>query len=230
MAITLYDLCGGDRDVRFSPYCWRIKMALAHKGLDVTTVPTRFSDIAAIGDGFSPTVPVIDHDGKMVQESWDIACYLEENFADRPTLFGGPGGQAISRFVVGWADSVLTGAVATRMVGDIVAKLDAEDVAYFVESRVKRFGKPLADVQAGREDRAADFRNILAPIRQVLRSQPFIGGQSPLYADYVVFGTLQWPRVASAFQLLEADDPVAVWFERCLDLHDGLGRSMAASQ
>ena len=44
MAITLYDLCGAESDRRFSPFCWRIKMALAHKGLVVETVPWRFTE------------------------------------------------------------------------------------------------------------------------------------------------------------------------------------------
>ena len=44
MAITLYDLCGRDERLRFSPYCWRVRMALAHKGLDYTTVAWRFQE------------------------------------------------------------------------------------------------------------------------------------------------------------------------------------------
>ena len=38
LAVTLYDLAGAEADRRFSPFCWRTKMALAHKGLDVETV------------------------------------------------------------------------------------------------------------------------------------------------------------------------------------------------
>ena len=51
MTIVLYDLCGADKDFRFSPACWRTTMALAHKGLDFETVPTRFTDIPGIADG-----------------------------------------------------------------------------------------------------------------------------------------------------------------------------------
>jgi hypothetical protein len=32
MAIKLYDLAGAKSERRFSPFCWRTKMALAHKG------------------------------------------------------------------------------------------------------------------------------------------------------------------------------------------------------
>jgi len=41
MAITLYDLAGAEAERRFSPFCWRTKMALAHKDLEVVTVRAR---------------------------------------------------------------------------------------------------------------------------------------------------------------------------------------------
>ena len=44
MAIELYDLAGAEPDRRFSPYCWRTRMALAHKGLEVETIPWRFTE------------------------------------------------------------------------------------------------------------------------------------------------------------------------------------------
>ena len=44
MTIQMYDLAGADPAVRFSPYCWRTRMALAHKGLAVESVPWRFTE------------------------------------------------------------------------------------------------------------------------------------------------------------------------------------------
>ena len=32
MGLQLYDLAGAEPERRFSPYCWRIKLALMHKG------------------------------------------------------------------------------------------------------------------------------------------------------------------------------------------------------
>ena len=32
-AVVMYDLACANESVRFSPYCWRVKMALAHKGV-----------------------------------------------------------------------------------------------------------------------------------------------------------------------------------------------------
>src|SRR5258708_32804892 len=57
VTIKLFDLAGAEPDRRFSPYCWRTKLALAHKGLTVETIPWRFSDTDAIemsGQGRGP--------------------------------------------------------------------------------------------------------------------------------------------------------------------------------
>jgi glutathione S-transferase len=58
-----------------------------------------------------------------------------------------------------------------------------------------------------------------------LRTQPFIGGAKPNYADYIVFGPFQWARVTSPFELLKPDDLIHAWRERMLDLFDGMARN-----
>jgi glutathione S-transferase len=59
-------------------------------------------------------------------------------------------------------------------------------------------------------------------LRLALRAQPFLGGARPLYADYAIFGSFQWCRCISDFQLLASDDPIYAWRGRMLDLYDGL--------
>ena len=103
MAIIFYELCAGDTARRFSPACWKVRMALAHKSLDFEARPTPYAAIKAIGDGFSPTVPVIDDGGRLIRESFDIAVHLEAAYPDRPTLFGGEGGMAMARFIDSWS-------------------------------------------------------------------------------------------------------------------------------
>ena len=46
--MKLFDLAGAEDDRRFTPNCWRIKMALQHKGLVAETVPWRFVEKDAI--------------------------------------------------------------------------------------------------------------------------------------------------------------------------------------
>lgn len=224
MPVRMYDLVGQD-DRRFSPTCWRIRMALAHKGLEVETVPTCFTEIAAICDAEQKTVPVIDDNGTIVVDSWAIANYLEKTYTDSPSLFGGSSGRALTQFYDSWVNTVLTRGMFNLIILDIYNHLQSEDKDYFRTSREKRVGRTLEAFQAGREDRLKAFRNSLFPLRFTVKEQPFMGGEQPLYADYLIFGSFQWARVISDFPLLETDDPVNRWLQRCLDLYDGLGRS-----
>jgi glutathione S-transferase len=119
--------------------------------------------------------------------------------------------------------------MVTLIVKDIHDILGAVDQSYFRASREARFGKALEEVPVGRDERLAGFRAALEPLRSMLSFQPFIGGDAPLFADYIVFGAFQWARITSPFRLLADDDVVAAWFERCLDLHEARGRKVAAA-
>lgn len=229
MSIVLYDLCG-ENDVRFSPYCWRAKMALAHKGLPFDARPTPFTAIPAIADGTQKTVPVIEDNGRIVRDSFDIAVYLEEAYPDRPSLFGGPGGQGAAHFVQNWCRVSVQPGLSQLIVADVHTALQKVDDRYFRESREKRLGRRLEEVQAGREERLDVVRASLEPARATFLEQPYLGGQDPLFTDFILFGTLQWARTTSSFRILADDDPVHAWFERCLDLYGGLGRSQSARE
>jgi glutathione S-transferase len=222
MAITLYDLAGADPARRFSPYCWRTRMALAHKGLAVETVPWRFTDREALTFSGQGKVPVIVDGGKTVFDSWTIADYLDQTYADRPPLLATPAEWALAKFVGAWADTVVHPGVARLAMADVWAHLTDEDKVYFRKSREERFGTTLEAFCAGREEKLAAFRQSLAPLRTTLQGQDYLGGAAPNYADYVVFGAFQWARCTSPIQLLAADDPVAAWRRRLLDAFDGL--------
>jgi glutathione S-transferase len=221
--ILLYDLAGADGR-RFSPNCWRTRMALAHKGLSFDTRATRFTDIPKIADGKQKTLPVIQDGDCVVGDSAVIADYLDTIYPERPSLFGGVSGRGLTQFVQAWAVSVLHPGIIDLILHDIYSILDPADRDYFRNTRERRFGKALEQVQAGRDERLPAFRQSLAPLRRLLEAQPWLGGETPLYADYLVFGPFQWARLVSTVPLLEPDDPVASWLERCLDLYDEMGR------
>jgi len=227
MAITMYDLAGADPKRRFSPFCWRTRMALAHKGLDVDAVPLRFGEKEKIAFSGQQLVPVIVDGGTVVADSWKIAQYLEAAYPDRPSLFG-DNALAQIRFIQGWADSILHPAVGRMIIADIVTVLDAGDAAYFRESREARFGMALEAVSADRDQRLPDFRKSLQPIRLPLAEYPYLGGAAPTYADYIVFGAFQWARCASPFRLLAENDPVLAWCRRIEGLFGGLARDVPA--
>ncbi len=220
MAITLYELAGANPDLRFSPYCWRARLALAHKGLDCEGIPWRFTEAKRLAFSGQGRVPVIVDGGKAVSDSWTIAEYLDARYPDRPSLMGA--NPAPIRFINAWADSTLHGPIARMVVRDILDVLAPQDQAYFRQSRERNFGQTLETVVADRDERVASFRALLAPVRTVLRHQPWLGGDAPDYADYILLGSLQWPRCVSRFTLLAEDDPVRHWQLRGLALFDNL--------
>jgi len=224
MGLKLYDLAGAEPERRFSPYCWRTKLALVHKGLPFETIPWRFTDKDAISFSAQGRVPVLIDGDQVVFDSWTIATYLEYAHPDRPSLFRGEGGRAVTRFINAWADVVLSGWIARLIVTDIFAHLAEKDRTYFRQSREKRFGMTLEAVTVDRETDVLEFRKSLQPIRTVLETQPYFGGEEPAYADYAVFSCFQWARCTSSFQLLLTDDSVWAWRDRLLSAFDGFAR------
>ena len=222
MGITLYELAGAEEDRRFSPYCWRIVMALKHKGLDFEGVAWRFTDKAAIAFAGTDKVPVLVDGEVSIHDSPAIAAYLEKTYPDRPSLFGGPEAQALSRFYVDWTDLVLQPALFRLIVADIPVLLAPIDADYFRRSREARVGTSLEEFCAGREAKLSALRQALAPLRRTLSQQPFLSGDRPAWADYTVFGAFQWARCVSPIKLLEEDDPVYRWRAAMLGLYDGL--------
>jgi glutathione S-transferase len=223
MALLLYDLAGAEADRRFSPYCWRTRMALAHKELSVETIPWRFTEKEAIAKSGQPRVPVLVDGDRWIADSWTIAAYLEDTYPERPGLFGGAAGRALSRFHSTFADTLVS-SIFRLIALDILRHVHDKDCAYFRSSREDRVGMTLEAFVADRDTRVSTFRDSLAPLRLTLRMQPFLGGDRPLYADYAVFGPFQWARCTSPFALLAANDPIRLWRDRLLDAFNGLAR------
>ncbi|GAB5470521.1 MAG: glutathione S-transferase family protein [Rhodospirillales bacterium] len=228
MAMTLYDLAAADPAIRFSPNCWRTRMAVAHKGLELDCRPWRFVDKDAIAFSDQGTVPVLVDGERTVYDSWQIALYLEERYPGRPHLFESRQARAHARFINEWTAKVVHPGIIKQIILPLFEMLDEGDKDYFRTTREKAFGKTLEDFAADGEAALPAFRASLTPLRGTLEVQDFLGGSSPSYADYVVFSAFQWARVSSPRDLLTAGDPIAAWRERMLGLFDGLGAAMPA--
>ena len=224
MTISMYDLAGADPAVRFSPYCWRIRMALAHKGLEVETIPWRFSDKSAISFSGQGAVPVIRDGDAVLHDSWAIAEYLDAQYPDRPLLMDGPQGRALANFARHFSQVVFAPIAFKAVILDIYNVIDEGDRAYFRQSREARVGKTLEAFAIDEDEARAQMRPALAPLRALLQDQPFVNGAAPAFADYCLFGGFMWVRGVSPKKILAEADPVHAWRERMLDLFDGLAR------
>ena len=95
-------------------------MALAHKGLTADEriagevqrqIPDRVQRAGS-------RIPVLSDGDTWVADSFEIACYLEDAYPDRPSLFDGNQGRAMARFVNEWVQDLLVPGLVTMLVRD----------------------------------------------------------------------------------------------------------------
>ena len=217
--IKLYDLVGADENRRFSPYCWRIRMALAHKGLDVECLPWHFTEKDKIKFSGQEKVPVLIDGSNTISDSWEISKYLEKAYPECPSLKLDNGEVLFIKF---WTETVLHPEILQLLVLDIYNNLSTQDQSYFRDSREKRFGKTLEQVAENRQERLPRIRKLLTPLRSTLSKQEYLSGETPGFSDYIVFGAFQWARCMSGFLILNADDIIYKWRDKMLNMHEKL--------
>ncbi|MCS2609812.1 glutathione S-transferase N-terminal domain-containing protein [Halomonas dongshanensis] len=223
MTRTLYDLCGRDERLRFSPYCWRVKLALAHKGLKVTAKPWRFQQKEALAFADYDKVPVLCDGDTVVTDSFEILRYLDATYPDAPLLGEGMAYQR-ALLIKSLVDRSVNPALVRIIILDLLDAIHPDDRAYFRESRETRFGNRLEALH----DPEAGWRQLataLAPMRDVLAQSDFLDGEAPAGADYLLMGSLMWAHVVSRTPLWADDGPVAAWFERMLKINGGVAGS-----
>jgi len=229
LPLRLYELTGADDFCRFSPYCWRIRLALAHKGLPVETIAWRFHEKEAIAASGQGKVPVLVDGEQWVSDSWAIAEYLDRQYPERPSLLGDASLKATTRFINQWVADSVHPALARVILPDVHAVLDEADKDYFKRTREAAFGVSLEALAGQREASLQAFREVLKPLRSTLALQDYLAGEAPAYADHIVFGAFQWARIVSTQPLLAQDDPITAWCGRMLDAYNGLARQAPAA-
>jgi glutathione S-transferase len=208
-----------------SPFVWRIRYALAHKGLPFESVGLGFTEIPTVFGGRFKTVPILSHGEIAMAESWDIVEYLDRAFPDRPAIFSSLAELATVRLSEEWFTAVIQRKLFALYALDIHDAARPADREYFRRSREQRLkGVRLEDYTTDREQKRIAVREALAPLRTQLKRYPFLGGSSPNYADYIVLGAFQWVASVSTLPLLAADDSLRDWLDRGFDLYGGIGR------
>tara|TARA_Y100001960_G_scaffold313150_1_gene375747 strand:+ start:514 stop:1242 length:729 start_codon:yes stop_codon:yes gene_type:complete len=191
MTMQLYEL-SSKNDCRFSPYCWRTRLALKHKQLTYEIIHIRFSDKAAVAFYSQERFPVLRDGDKVISDSWNIALYLESNYPNKPNLFNGHAGRSLTNFLNGWVDQILHPSLIPIIIADILNNVDPIYENYFIESRMARFGKHPKEMQNRNTANMQNFENAARALRASLKNKPFLTGDRPAYADYIVFGAFVW--------------------------------------
>ena len=221
--IQLWELKGRDGR-RYSLFSWRTKLALKHKGLQWESTPVLMSDKQVIAFSGGKTVPVIRDGDTVVRDSWRIAEHLEDKYADKPSLFGGPIGRGVTQALNTWTDRALIPAMMPVIVADIHDRIDAADQPFFRQMFEGFLKSTLEETRSKREELGKRLERVVEPWQAALKRQPFVCGNTPAYADYILFSVFQWARITSPQDVLKDSDPLHAWRERMLDLHDGFAR------
>lgn len=223
--IRLYDVTL-ENGSTLSPFVWRIRYALAHKGFEPDIVPVAFTGIRKILDGRYEQVPIIEDNGQVVSDSWAIAQYLDRTYADRAPLFRTYGEYTAARFFDRWIFRDVVPHMYHCYVLDNYNLARPEDRDYLRESRERTFlgGRKLEDVVKGREKRLPLIRDSLQPLRVALAETPWLGGLRPNYVDFCALSLFLWAAAINTMPPLEKTDSLFDWLNRGFDLYGGLGR------
>jgi glutathione S-transferase len=144
--ITLYDAAR-------CPYCARVRIQLAEKGIEFETVEIDLSDRPAwiYGKNATGRVPVIEEeDGRPLPESVVIMEFLEERYPEPPLLPPDPADRAFIRLLI---------------------------------FRDKDFTSPYYAFRRGEDGAEDEFAAALAQLNVALAERPYLGGAEYGLAD-----------------------------------------------
>lgn len=229
MSITLYDLSGADRSVRFGPHCWKSKLALTHKQLSFTTEPVWFTEKEKFAISEQPLLPVITDGDKVVNDSWAIAEYLEAEYPDAPSLFANDEAKEKAESFHQWTSSSLSKHIPGILILDLYNVIAEQDKEYFRRTREERIGTTLEAFAATPEKHIEGLRAELSYVRDLLATQNYLGGDKPDYRDICLLGTFLWIATSGTTDFLAKDDIVYAWYQRVLsDYSEVIPKSVIA--
>lgn len=218
MTIQFYELAAKNTNIKFSPFVWRTRMALLHKGLNFESIAWQFKDR---GEHEHKTVPAIYDDGKMISDSFAIAKYLDAQYPDKPALMNGAEGEAHAQLVNSICNNLIFANAASMALYPVSQIIDEESAAYFIETRESKFGKKLSEINNDDSEAAkAKLTKGLAVFESTLATSDYLGGDKPTYADYTLFGVLKWIDVV-AYRPVDETSNVGKWFDRVSALYNG---------
>ena len=89
-------------------------------------------------------------------------------------------------------------------------------------------GRTLEECSSDYTRLASDLDRALLPLRKTLQTQAYLAGDSPAYADYIVFGAFQWARLGCPRSIVRRGDEILhTWLNSMRSLHDNLADHFA---
>ena len=210
--ITLYELAGKN-DLRFSPPCWNVKLCLLYKNIDFETVAVGFSEKNKILFSNQQLVPVLKHQNGHISDSWNIINWLDENY-ENPKLFVNETSKNFSYFLYLWTSRQILPILFKIIAHEIPNILEGDDLDHYIVTREERIKGPITKFVPVISDSIKKFRNLINPMRSLIKKNGFISGSNPGIEDFIFFGNFKWVYTCSSCNLLDKEDEIFQWYKK----------------
>lgn len=216
-------------EFEISPFCDKIRRVLNVKGVPFRTREVKLAEAGRLKH-ISPTgkFPAIDHDGRIVADSTEIARYLDSRFPEPALIPADPAHAARVHVLEDWADEALYFIEMTmRLAWDNNARRWAPEVAKYDSGLtralapvlVPRFARAQARAQgAGRKSREQILKEVerhATALEAMLEGGAFLTGPALTLADIAVYA--QFACICGAEEgasLLKRHGRLADWMTR----------------
>ncbi|KAL0094531.1 hypothetical protein F4703DRAFT_1948921 [Phycomyces blakesleeanus] len=197
-SIKLYDLALNDFEKKCgSPNTLKARISLNIKRLSYETKWVTFQEVHTIipditKTGETPTVPVIIdvEKNKIIQDSFEIAKYLEATYPETPSVFHG--NEQLHTSIQKTLDIGLN-LNLTCIVGLKIFEAygDEASQAKFKKDCEFKFGMSLEQLTGNPEDRIKAVQDVLKDFRKTLAETPYLTGSEVGWADIVLASQLR---------------------------------------
>jgi glutathione S-transferase len=214
MSVVIYQMA-------HSPFCIPISQALTACGVafEKREVPNwDRGDVLRLTGGAFYSVPLLVHDGKAIFESGtdtqDIARHVDTTWAGG-RLFPERCEASHACIIEFLENEVEARTFKLVDIHYIPAIADVVNRGMVVRHKERRFGRGC--VEAWRRDAAtlrAEADALLSRFETTLRSQPFVIGDAPVYADFLLFGILASFTMNGWNKLAGEQRAISEWFAR----------------
>jgi glutathione S-transferase len=213
-----------------SPYCDKVRRILHVKGqsYEIREVPVSraCTDVRKVNR--MGKLPCIEHDGRRIPDSTNIAHYLEERFPEPPLIPSDPRERALCHLIEDWADeSLYFYEMALRFTlphnaRRFVPPLVAYDppwfkrlAAFVIPRMMKRVTRTQGVGRKPVEMISEDVERHAAALEGLLGDGQWLVGSSLSLADISVFAQLYCIRASDeGGKVIEAHPAVAEWMDR----------------
>ena len=100
------------------------------------------------------------------------------------------------------------------LVRDIVSVLEGDDLDHYIVTREERIKGPITKFVPVISDSIKKFRNLINPMRSLIKKNGFISGSNPGIEDSIFFGNFKWVYTCSSCNLLDKEDEIFQWYKK----------------